>query len=65
MAYVQMGVSASSLQPGHSKFIDQPTIDTDGDGIPDTGDGEINANDRVLLGSLLQISQVVSTIHSC
>lgn len=46
----QMGVSASSLQPGHSKFIDQPTIDTDGDGIPDTGDGEINANDRVLLG---------------
>jgi hypothetical protein len=48
----QLGVSAvgSILAPGNTRFVDQPTIDTNGDGIPDTGDGEINANDRVLLG---------------
>ena len=48
----QLGTSAVSgiLAPGNTRFVDQPTIDTNGDGIPDTGDGEINANDRVLLG---------------
>tara|TARA_R110002050_G_scaffold274283_3_gene418665 strand:+ start:430 stop:3615 length:3186 start_codon:yes stop_codon:yes gene_type:complete len=46
----QLGVSARDLEPGRTKFVDQLTVDTDGDGIPDAGDGEINANDRVLLG---------------
>ncbi|OJY87601.1 MAG: hypothetical protein BGP14_12875 [Sphingobacteriales bacterium 44-15] len=35
---------------GDPKFIDQLTIDTNGDGIPDKADGIINANDRVLSG---------------
>src|SRR5699024_2649474 len=32
------------------KYVDQLNIDTDGDGIPDTGDGIINSNDRVVIG---------------
>jgi len=36
---------------GDLKFKDQPTIDTDGDGIPDTGDGVINEDDRVVIGN--------------
>ena len=46
----QLGVSAGGLEPGRTRFIDQKTVDTDGDGVLDAGDGEINANDRVLLG---------------
>ncbi len=34
---------------GGFKYIDQPTIDTDGDGRPDVGDGVINGADRVIL----------------
>ncbi len=34
---------------GGFKYVDQPTIDTDGDGVPDQKDGVINANDRVVL----------------
>ncbi|MCC5937101.1 MAG: TonB-dependent receptor [Lunatimonas sp.] len=37
--------------PGMIKIKDQPTIDTTGDGIPDTPDGVINADDRVILGT--------------
>ena len=47
------------LRAGDLKYVDQPTIDTDGDGIPDTGDGIIsqglntvdNPGDRKLLGN--------------
>jgi TonB-linked SusC/RagA family outer membrane protein len=46
----QLGVAAGDLEPGRTRFIDQLTVDTDDDEIPDAGDGEINANDRVLLG---------------
>lgn len=46
----QLGVSAGNLEPGRTRFIDQPTVDTNNDGIPDAGDGQINASDRVLLG---------------
>ena len=47
------------LRAGDVKFIDQPTIDTDGDGIPDKGDGKINSGsgrlddhgDMVIIGN--------------
>ena len=37
-------------QPGDPKYRDIPTIDTNGDGIPDTGDGIINDDDRTTIG---------------
>ncbi|SHE51982.1 TonB-linked outer membrane protein, SusC/RagA family [Mariniphaga anaerophila] len=38
--------------PGDIKYIDQLSVDTDGDGIPDAGDGVILAeDDRVIKGS--------------
>ncbi len=39
--------------PGDLIFKDQLTIDTNGDGIPDAGDGVINDADRVFLGSAI------------
>ncbi len=37
---------------GDIKYIDQLSVDTDGDGIPDAGDGQILAdNDRVIKGN--------------
>jgi len=40
-----------TMNPGMAKFKDQPTIDTNGDGIPDKGDGVINEDDRVIIGN--------------
>ncbi|NLM19211.1 MAG: TonB-dependent receptor [Clostridiaceae bacterium] len=40
-----------SPRPGDIKYKDQLTVDTDGDGIPDKGDGRIDGNDRVVLGN--------------
>lgn len=37
--------------PGHFKYVDQLTVDTDGDGIPDQADNVINADDRTFIGS--------------
>lgn len=47
------------LRAGDLKYVDLPTIDTDGDGIPDTGDGKISIGnntvdspgDRKILGN--------------
>ena len=39
--------------PGDIKYIDQLTEDTDGDGIPDAGDGVIDTKDRVVIGSTI------------
>ncbi|SCD19175.1 SusC/RagA family [Proteiniphilum saccharofermentans] len=36
---------------GDIKYKDQLTVDTDGDGIPDSGDGIINDADKVVIGS--------------
>lgn len=35
---------------GDPKYVDQLTVDTDGDGIPDEADGVINADDRIIVG---------------
>lgn len=42
-----------TLQGGDIKYIDQLTIDTDGDGIPDAGDGIINEEDYVYMGNTI------------
>ena len=36
------------LMSGDIKYLDLPTVDTDGDGIPDKGDGVINTGDNTL-----------------
>ena len=38
-------------RPGTMKLKDQLTVDTDGDGIMDAGDGKIDENDRVKIGN--------------
>ena len=40
---------------GDIKYKDQPTVDTDGDGIPDTGDGVITDDDKTNIGSPLPL----------
>ncbi len=35
---------------GDLRYVDAPTVDTDGDGIPDAGDGIINLDDRQFAG---------------
>lgn len=44
---------ANTVWVGDLKYKDQLTVDTDGDGIPDAGDGVINEKDRVNIGSPL------------
>lgn len=47
------------LMAGDIKYVDVPTVDTDGDGVPDTGDGVINTGantfddpgDRKIIGN--------------
>ena len=39
------------FRPGAMKLKDQPTVDTDGDGIPDAGDGKITVDDKVVIGN--------------
>ncbi len=36
---------------GMIRFVDQPTVDSNGDGIPDKGDGVIDAADRKIVGN--------------
>ena len=40
----------STYRPGLPKLKDQLTVDTDGDGIPDSGDGIVNSDDRNIIG---------------
>lgn len=39
-----------ALIPGNIRYVDQLTVDTNGDGIPDASDGVINPDDRVIIG---------------
>ncbi|MBT2159677.1 SusC/RagA family TonB-linked outer membrane protein [Zobellia barbeyronii] len=47
-AYKELDINA---RLGDLMYTDQPTVDTNNDGIPDAGDGVINDNDRVYSGS--------------
>ncbi|WP_052143781.1 SusC/RagA family TonB-linked outer membrane protein [Wocania ichthyoenteri] len=38
-----------NVKPGNIKYVDQLTVDTNNDGIPDEADGVINGDDRVIL----------------
>ncbi|PWJ55001.1 TonB-linked SusC/RagA family outer membrane protein [Dyadobacter jejuensis] len=40
-----------TAQMGDLIYLDKKTIDTDGDGVPDKGDGILNDDDRVFAGS--------------
>jgi len=44
-------VSNGSTGLGDVRFVDQLTVDTNDDGIPDEKDGQINGDDRVMLGN--------------
>ncbi|MEC3907165.1 TonB-dependent receptor [Tamlana sp. 2201CG12-4] len=48
---IPSGGTGGASGPGSVKFVDQLTVDTDGDGIPDAGDGLINSEDRVVIGN--------------
>jgi hypothetical protein len=41
------------LQGGDVKYLDQPTVDSNGDGVPDTGDGVIDVNDFSVIGNTI------------
>ena len=41
------------LQGGDIRYVDQSTVDTDNDGISDTGDNLINTDDKVVLGNII------------
>jgi len=47
-APTQFGGTTTS--PGDIRYKDQLTVDTNGDGIPDAGDGVIDDDDRVVIG---------------
>jgi len=53
----QVGEDRSNWDPtaqdGDLKFKDQLTVDTNGDGKPDKGDGQINDKDKKVLGTML------------
>lgn len=42
-----------TIQGGDIKYKDQLTVDTDGDGVPDAGDGIINSEDYVVIGNTI------------
>ncbi|NJK97656.1 MAG: hypothetical protein HC905_24585 [Bacteroidales bacterium] len=44
-------VQWGKLQGGDIRYIDQLTVDTDGDGKPDAGDSKMTGDDRVVLGN--------------
>jgi TonB-dependent starch-binding outer membrane protein SusC len=50
-AGVPYPASENSIWVGDVKYRDLPTVDTDGDGKPDAGDGIINEKDRTNIGN--------------
>lgn len=50
-AYKTAVPTTNNASLGDVKFVDQLTVDTDGDGIPDAADGKIDGNDRVKIGN--------------
>ncbi|MEQ9441353.1 MAG: TonB-dependent receptor [Cyclobacteriaceae bacterium] len=39
-----------ALAPGDIKYVNQQTVDSNGDGIPDEADAVVNADDRIVIG---------------
>lgn len=56
-------VTSAVVAPGDIKYVDQLTIDTDNDGVPDKADGVINASDQVVLGGSLPRYQYGGNIN--
>jgi TonB-linked SusC/RagA family outer membrane protein len=50
-AAVAAHATQNGAAPGRIRFVDQLTVDSDGDGIADQTDGVINEDDRTLIGS--------------
>jgi TonB-linked SusC/RagA family outer membrane protein len=50
-AEIDAHATQDGAAPGRIKFVDQLTVDTDGDGVPDDVDGQITAADRIVIGS--------------
>ena len=48
-------VGSNYFGPGSVKIKDQLTVDTDEDGIPDAGDGKIDASDKTVIGNALPV----------
>lgn len=48
-------VGSNYFGPGSVKIKDQLTVDTDGDGIPDAGDGKIDTNDKTVIGNAMPL----------
>jgi TonB-dependent starch-binding outer membrane protein SusC len=46
-------VGNTNIRPGFLKLADQITVDSDGDGVLDSSDGVINADDRKVIGNTL------------
>lgn len=51
--YMGGATQIGNFGPGDIKYKDQLTVDTDGDGIPDAGDGVINTSDLVIMGNTI------------
>jgi hypothetical protein len=47
----KFNANGHKFYPGTIKVVDQPTVDTDGDGVFDSGDYRINGSDYVIRGS--------------
>lgn len=47
----EYAVAENSIWVGDVKYKDQLTVDTDGDGVPDAGDGIIDENDMTYIGN--------------
>jgi TonB-linked SusC/RagA family outer membrane protein len=45
----------TNVTAGNIKFKDQLTVDTDGDGIPDQGNGRIDGDDRVIINDKVPV----------
>ena len=48
---INAGPRQPNVTPGDVRYVDQITVDTNNDGIPDAPDGQINNDDRVSVGT--------------
>ncbi|EON75989.1 TonB-dependent receptor [Lunatimonas lonarensis] len=53
-----------AIIPGNIRYVDQLTVDTNGDGIPDSPDGLINPDDRVIIGDPFPRNSYALTLNA-